>query len=149
MQVQVGLKSRPAQLVPIGEVARRTGRAASSIRYYEEIGLLPVAARIGGRRHYPQEILRTIAVVDTAQRAGLNLDEIRLLLEASPGDAASTQRLREVAQRKLPELGAAIERAEIVRGWLQAAARCACPALDDCPLFDEPARLPERAHALR
>jgi DNA-binding transcriptional MerR regulator len=88
-------------------------------------------------------------VADTTQRAGLDLDEIRLLLEASPGDATSTERLRDVAERKLPALSAAIERAEVVRGWLEDAARCTCPTLDDCPLFDEPDRLPERRHALR
>jgi hypothetical protein len=37
---------------------------------------------------------------------------------------------------------ALIERAEFVRGWLEAAAGCACPSLDDCPLFDEPGRIP-------
>lgn len=135
------------ELIPIGEVARRSGRAASSIRWYEEIGLLPPAVRRGGRRHYPPEILRTLAVVDTAQRAGLSLDEIRLLLDAPRGGQA-TERLREVAERRLPELAASIARAELVRAWLEDAARCSCPTLDECPLF-EPAALPERRHALR
>jgi MerR family transcriptional regulator, redox-sensitive transcriptional activator SoxR len=143
----VDLKSS-AELIPIGEVARRSGRAASSIRWYEEIGLLPPAVRRGGRRHYSPEILRTLAVVDTAQRAGVSLDEVRLLLDAPQGRRA-TERLREVAERRLPELVASIERAELVRGWLEDAARCCCPTLDDCPLFEEPAALPERRHALR
>jgi MerR family transcriptional regulator, redox-sensitive transcriptional activator SoxR len=143
----VDLKSSP-ELVPIGEVARRSGRAASSIRWYEEIGLLPTAVRRGGRRHYPPEILRTLAVVETAQRAGLSLDEVRLLLEAQQGEEA-VERLRDVAERRLPELIASIERAELVRGWLEDAARCCCPTLDDCPLFEEPPALPERRHALR
>jgi MerR family transcriptional regulator, redox-sensitive transcriptional activator SoxR len=143
----VDLKSSP-DLLSIGEVARRSGRAASAIRWYEEVGLLPPAVRRGGRRHYPPEILRTLAVVDTAQRAGLGLDEVRVLLDAPQGEKA-TERLREVAERRLPELVASIERAEVVRGWLEDAARCCCPTLDDCPLFEEPARLPERRHALR
>jgi MerR family transcriptional regulator, redox-sensitive transcriptional activator SoxR len=143
----VDLKSSP-DLLPIGEVARRSGRAASAIRWYEEVGLLPQAVRRGGRRHYPPEILRTLAVVDTAQRAGLSLDEVRLLLDAPQGGEA-TERLREVAERRLPELAASIERAELVRDWLEDAARCCCPTLDDCPLFEEPAGLPERRHALR
>lgn len=141
------LKSSP-ELIPIGEVARRSGRAASSIRWYEDIGLLAPAVRRGGRRHYPPEILRTLAVVETAQRAGLSLDEVRLLLEAPQGGQA-IERLREVAERRLPELVASIQRAELVRGWLEDAARCCCPTLEDCPLFEEPAALPERRHALR
>jgi hypothetical protein len=88
------------------------------------------------------------AVIETAQRAGLNLDEIRLLLDASGNDAAATERLRDVAERKLPELETLIERAELVRRWLEDAACCTCPTLDDCPLFDEPGRLPERARSL-
>ncbi|HEX6702003.1 MAG TPA: MerR family transcriptional regulator [Gaiellaceae bacterium] len=131
----------------IGEVARESGKAASAIRYYEEIGLLPEPVRVSGRRRYPRDVVRTLAVIETAQRAGLTLDEIRLLLRASVDDVAATDRLREVAERKLPELVALIERAELVRGWLEDAARCVCPTLDDCPLF-EPARLPEREHLL-
>ena len=128
-------------LLSIGEVARATGKAASAIRYYEEIGLLPEPERVSGRRRYPPEVVRTLAVIETAQRAGLNLPEVRLLLESSPGDSAAIERLREVAERKLPELAALIERTELARGWLEAAARCDCPTLDDCPLFDED-RLP-------
>src|SRR5215468_8560401 len=121
----------------IGEVARRTGKPASTIRYYEEIGLIPPAERVSGRRHYQPEIVRTLSVIATAQRADLSLDEIRLLLDASPSDQVATARLREVARRKLPELSEAIARAELVRGWLEDAARCRCPTLDDCPLFEE------------
>jgi MerR family transcriptional regulator, redox-sensitive transcriptional activator SoxR len=134
-----------SELLAIGEVAKRAGRAASSIRYYEEIGLLPEPARVNGRRQYRPEIVRTLAVIETAQRAGLNLDEIRLLLDAAADNRVATERLREVAERKLPELVALIERAELVRAWLEDAACCTCPSLEDCPLFDEPARLPERA----
>ena len=130
-------------LIGIGEVARSSGKAPSAIRYYEEIGLLPKPTRISGRRRYDPEVVRTLAVIETAQRAGLNLDEIELLLRASPTDGEATDRLREVAERKLPEILALIERAELARSWLEDAARCLCPTLDDCPLF-EPDRLPER-----
>lgn len=130
-------------LLQIGEVVRRTGKAASAIRYYEEIGVVAPAARISGRRRYPPEVVRQLAVIETAKRAGLSLEEIRLLLQASPDDRRSTDRLREVAERKLPELNEAIVRAQVVRGWLEDAARCECPTLDDCPLFDDPARLPD------
>lgn len=126
----------------IGEIARRSQKAPSTIRYYEEIGLIPSPERVSGRRRYQPQILRTLAVIETAQRAGLALDEIRLLLEASPHDNAATDRLRGVAERKLPEVKEAIARAELVRGWLEDAALCHCPTLDDCPLFDEPTQLP-------
>src|SRR3954454_16971720 len=104
------------ELFRIGEVVQRTSKAASTIRYYEEIGLLGPPERISGRRRYPSEIVRQLAIIETAQRAGLSLQEIRLLLGASPDDRRSTEPLREVAERKLPELNEAIARAQVVRG---------------------------------
>jgi len=135
---------QPEESLAIGEVVRRTGKAASAIRYYEEIGLIAPPTRVSGRRQHGTDVVRDLAIIDTAQRAGLSLEEIRLLLEASPGDRRSTERLREVAERKLPEVVEAIARAEVVLGWLEDAARCDCPTLDDCPLFDEPSPLPRR-----
>jgi MerR family redox-sensitive transcriptional activator SoxR len=133
MQVQPDLKSS----LTIGEVARRTGRRTSSIRYYESIGLLPEPQRVSGRRVYPEETVHTLSVIATAQSVGLSLDEIRLLLAANPANGASVERLRKVAERKLPEITALLERTALVRVWLEAATRCACPSLDDCPLFDD------------
>ena len=120
----------------IGEVAKRAGVRPSAIRYYESIGLLPEPDRVAGRRRYGPDTERTLAVIGTAQRAGLSLDEIRELLAAP--DAVS-ERLQAIAARKLPEVDALIERAQLVRDWLEAAADCRCPTLSECPLFDEPA----------
>ena len=125
-------------LLAIGELAGRTGKRPSSIRYYEQIGLLPPPARVRGQRRYHPGTVRTLAVIDTAQRAGLTLDEIKTLLAASPNDSTAVDRLRDVADRKLPEITALIERTELVRSWLESAARCECPDLDQCPLFDDP-----------
>lgn len=142
------------ELLPIGDVAEASGRSASSIRYYERVGLIPAPQRVSGQRRYPRTVLRTLAVIDTAQRAGLTLAEIGALLAANPGDAGHpddagapknpgpSDCLRQVATRRLPEVRALIERAERVRRWLEAAAGCACPTLDDCQLFAEPGRLP-------
>jgi len=126
----------------IGAVAALAGKRPSSIRYYEQIGLLPPATRMNGRRVYGPDTVRTLAVIETGQRAGLALDEIKALLSAAPGDHAAIERLREVAERKLPEITALIERSEIVRGWLEHAARCECPSLDECPLFEDATVLP-------
>jgi MerR family transcriptional regulator, redox-sensitive transcriptional activator SoxR len=151
--VKVSLMSNPdsrpggGDALSIGEVARLAGKRPSSIRYYEQIGLLPAAARVAGRRVYGPEVMRTLAVIETGQRAGLTLEEIKVLLAASPDDAAAIERLREVAERKLPEITALIERSQLVRDWLECAARCECPSLDQCPLFDDPAQLPDRGSA--
>jgi MerR family transcriptional regulator, redox-sensitive transcriptional activator SoxR len=128
----------PADLLTIGELARQTGRRASAIRYYEEIGLLPEPVRLGGQRRYAADTVRRLAVIDTAQRAGLALDEIRKLVTAGVGDdAAAVAQLRELARRKLPQIAARIKRAVAVQQWLEAAAGCECPSFDDCALFDD------------
>lgn len=128
----------------IGQLAQRTGRRASTIRYYESVGVLPEPERVGGRRRYALDAVRRLAVIDTGQRAGLSLEEITELLGSSPEDSAAIERLREIAERKLPELEALLERTELVRQWLQQAALCECPSLEDCPLFDQAERLPAR-----
>jgi len=128
----------------IGAVAALSGRRPSSIRYYEQIGLLPPAARISGRRVYGPDTVRTLAVIETGQRAGLTLEEIRALLSATPDDQAAIERLRQLAVRKLPQVKELLERTEIVRDWLEAATRCECPSLDECPLFDDPGQLPQQ-----
>jgi MerR family transcriptional regulator, redox-sensitive transcriptional activator SoxR len=134
-----GVGPEAAPLLTIGAVAAMTGRSVSAIRYYEQIGLLPEPVRVGGRRRYDPATVRTLAVIETGQRAGLALDEIKVLLSASPGDPAAVERLRKVASRKLPEVVALIERSELVRSWLELASRCECPDLDQCPLFDDQA----------
>lgn len=146
MQVKVNLMS--SESLSIGEVARISGKAPSAIRYYESIQLLPQPERMSGRRRYPAEVLRSLAVIDTAQRAGLSLDDIRLLLRTSVEDAKAVEQLREVAERRLPVLREAIARAELVREWLEQAADCCCPTLETCPLFEQPSRLPERQLSL-
>ena len=125
-------------MLTIGELARLAGKRPSVIRYYEQIGLLPRPVRVSGQRRYDPGTVRTLTVIGTAQRAGLTLDEIKVLLSASPDDKSAIDRLREVAGRKLPEITALLERTELVRSWLECAARCECPDLDECPLFDDP-----------
>lgn len=146
LQVKVDLMSN--EFLWIGEVARISGKAPSAIRYYESIGLLPEPVRLSGRRRYPPRVIRSLAVIDTAQRAGLSLDDIRLLLRASVDGAKAVEQLRDVAERRLPVLREAIARAELVREWLEQAADCCCPTLETCPLFEQPSPLPERQLSL-
>lgn len=120
----------------IGEVARRAGVRVSLIRYYEEIGLLPEPERVSGQRRYDESVLRRLTVIDVAQRAGLSLDEIRELVQH--GTDPMSERLRELAERRLPEIDALIGRALRVRAWLQTATSCDCESIDDCALFDDP-----------
>jgi MerR family redox-sensitive transcriptional activator SoxR len=118
----------------IGEIARRAGVRVSLIRYYEDIRLLPEPDRVSGQRRYDESVLRRLAVIDVAQRAGLALDEIRELIEH--GNDPMSERLRELAERRLPEIDALIDRAQRVRTWLETARDCDCQSIDECALFD-------------
>jgi MerR family transcriptional regulator, redox-sensitive transcriptional activator SoxR len=118
----------------IGEVAERAGVRTSLIRYYERIGLLPAAERVSGQRRYDASVLRRLAVIDVAQRAGLSLEEITELVRA--GSKPLSIHLRDIAERKLPEIDALIDRAQRVRAWLQTATACGCQTIDECALFD-------------
>jgi MerR family redox-sensitive transcriptional activator SoxR len=131
------LKSTSSQALRIGEVAERAGVRTSLIRYYERVGLLPAPERISGQRRYDESVLRRLAVIDVAQRAGLSLAEIGDLLEI--GTDPLSDRLQHLAAHKLPEIEALIDRAERVRGWLTLATGCDCQTVDECALFDDAA----------
>jgi MerR family redox-sensitive transcriptional activator SoxR len=122
----------------IGEVAKRAGIATSAIRFYERVGVLPQAGRTNGRRRYGPETVDRLATIGVAQRAGLNLEEIGALLQSSDQGTAS-ERLKELARRKLPEIEDLIARAEAMREWLLMAEECGCPTVDVCDLFRRPA----------
>jgi DNA-binding transcriptional MerR regulator len=74
-----------AGLLDIGEVAARSGMAASTLRYYERQGIIASDDRKGLRRQYQPEVLDILAMVALCQRAGFNLAEIKALL-ATGGD---------------------------------------------------------------
>jgi MerR family transcriptional regulator, redox-sensitive transcriptional activator SoxR len=131
----------------IGEVARRAGVRKSLLRYYEDVGLVQPLERVSGQRRYDESVLRRLAVIDVAQRAGLSLDEIRELLDH--GNDPVSDRLRALAARRLPEIDALIDRAQRVRSWLNDAAGCGCQSIDECGLFDDAVGLPESKDARR
>ena len=129
----------------IGEVAARAGVNTSHIRYYERVGVLPRPGRTSGRRRYGDEVLHRLAIIDVAQRAGFTLDEIRDLTGPANQGATAGERIRELAERKLPDIETLIARAEAMKGWLEVATTCDCETVDVCSLFTDPALAPPPA----
>jgi MerR family transcriptional regulator, redox-sensitive transcriptional activator SoxR len=125
----------PDDMLTIGALARQARRRASSIRYYEQIGLLPEPMRSGGQRRYSRDCLKVLAVIDVAKRAGLSLDQIKAIVAAAPGGGDAVGELRRVAAARLPGAAAELERARQARAWLEKASACQCSSLAECSLF--------------
>lgn len=116
----------------IGELARRANVAASTIRYYERIGLLPPAPRVSGRRRYDARTVDQLAIIRLAQDVGFSLTEIDALLYGFPAQTPPAGRWQTFADGKIAELDAVIAQAQRRKAFLQAARECRCPTLNDC-----------------
>lgn len=118
----------------IGEVSKRTNTPASTIRYYEEIALLPEPERVSGRRVYEPDILEQLQAIKTAKSLGFSLDEIKTLLEHVEAGDGKNEVGRELVQRKIGEMDALIAQANQMKRGLEAALDCRCTGLADCVL---------------
>jgi MerR family transcriptional regulator, redox-sensitive transcriptional activator SoxR len=116
----------------IGQVAGQAGVRTSAIRYYEEIGILPVAERVGGRRRYPDTAVDQLRVIRFAQAAGLSLDEIRVLFHGFGADVPPAQRWQELATSRLAELDRQVEQLGRMRRALESTLSCSCLRIEDC-----------------
>jgi MerR family redox-sensitive transcriptional activator SoxR len=114
----------------IGQVAKESGFAASAIRYYEQTGLLPRPARIGGRRQYSPSILERLAVLDRARACGFTLAETRQLFYGFREGVPPSERWQTLARRKIAELDELARKIDATRELLQRP--CACRDLAEC-----------------
>ena len=114
-----------AELLSIGEASSQSGVPASTLRYYDRIGLVPATGRSGGKRRYDRGALQRVHAVVVCQRAGFTLEEIARLLDGTP----PWQRL---ARRKLHELEGRIDELRRAVGLLESALECGCRRLETC-----------------
>jgi MerR family redox-sensitive transcriptional activator SoxR len=132
-------------LLTIGDVSRRSGVAASALRFYEERGLIRSERAGSGHRRYPRATLRRIAFIVFAQRIGLTLQEIGAELAKLPPDRAPTRRdwssLSRTWTARIDQRIAELERLKV---GLEGCIGCGCLSLDRCKLAnpdDRAARL--------
>jgi MerR family redox-sensitive transcriptional activator SoxR len=122
-------------LLNISDVARRSGVAASALRFYEERGLIRSVREGTGQRRYPRSVLRRVAFIVFAQRIGLSLEEIGAELAKLPPDRAPTgrdwSRLSGTWTTRIDERIAELER---LRAGLTQCIGCGCLSLDRCQL---------------
>lgn len=118
-----------AGLLTIGEVADAVGLARSTLRYYDDIGLVEPTERRGGQRRYSPQAVHRLRVVNLGRQAGFTLDEISRLLDGG-GD------WRELARRRREELATRIDELQQAQRVLEAALACGCEDLEGCRRTD-------------
>ena len=115
------------RLLPIGEVAETTGIAVSALRYYEEIGVISSAARVGGKRRFDPATIGRVSFIQRAKEAGFSLEEIGTILDDETGS------WRVLVDHKLIELTKRKDRLETMISMLAEIRECGCGAVASCP----------------
>ncbi|MFI8747493.1 helix-turn-helix domain-containing protein [Pseudomonas sp. NPDC077186] len=115
----------------IAEVVKRSGLPASTLRFYEEKGLLQVLNRQGERRRFGPQILDQLALISLGQSAGFSLEEIRSMLTGNGAPNIDRQALL----AKADEIDASIKRLRAMSRGLRHAAACPAPSHAECPTF--------------
>ena len=117
----------------IGDTARRSGVAASALRFYEERGLISSQRAGSGQRRYPRPVLRRIAFIVFAQRVGLTLEEIGVELAKLPPDRAPTRRdWSRLSLGWSSRIDQRIAELERLKDGLTECIGCGCLSLDRC-----------------
>jgi DNA-binding transcriptional MerR regulator len=117
--------------VDISEVAKRTGVPASTLRFYEEKGLIASSGRRGLRRRFGEGVLDQLALIALGRAAGFSLDEIRSMF--APGGRPNND--RRLLSAKAGELDRTIRKLAAMSKGLKHAAACRAPSHTECPTF--------------
>ncbi len=126
---------RPDEVLSVGELAARSGVAVSALHFYERQGLIHGGRNAGNQRRYGREVLRRVAIIKVAQRAGIPLASIREALDTLPdGRTPTTADWTRLSRRWRAELDARIDQLARMRDQLDGCIGCGCLSLKACPL---------------
>lgn len=120
-----------AELLTIGEVAARGGLRTSTLRFYEEAGLLKPTGRVSGQRRYDPSAIDRLTVIQFCQSLGFSLEQIRDLL-AIPRGKTQKQQWRQLVDVKIGELQETMARAETMKAALRTSRDCDCIDVEAC-----------------
>jgi DNA-binding transcriptional MerR regulator len=119
------------RLLDISEVARRAAVPPSTLRFYEEKGLIASVGRRGLKRVFEPVVLERLAVISIGRSAGFSLDEIGRMFRAD----GRLEIDKSLLASKASQLNIAIKRLTALRDGLQHAAVCPAPSHMECPTF--------------
>ncbi|MBT1584587.1 redox-sensitive transcriptional activator SoxR [Curtobacterium flaccumfaciens] len=141
---------RPTDLLPIGEIVRRTGVAASALHFYERKGLIHPERTDGGTRMYPRHVERRIAIIQVAKRLGIPLSEVAEQFEALPADRMPSlrdwNRLNERWRARLRARQLELER---LQQEMTQCIGCGCVSLGACSVVNPGDALGDEGHGAR
>jgi MerR family redox-sensitive transcriptional activator SoxR len=124
-------------LIPIGEVARRTGLSVSAIRFYEDKRLIEPIRTRGNQRRFLRSDIRRVSFILIAQRLGLSLDEIAAEMAQLPHGRTPTARdWRAISGAIRARIEAQIAALETIREDLDGCIGCGCLSLANCALYN-------------
>ena len=124
-------------MMTIGEIGDRAGLATSTLRYYEDQGLIRSVRTSGNQRRYPRAELRRIALIRAAQAFGLTLADIGVALEALPDGRTPTKRdWQRLAGRWRHLIDERITELERLRDQATSCIGCGCLSLQSCGLYN-------------
>ncbi|KXU37617.1 transcriptional regulator [Cephaloticoccus primus] len=128
----------------VGEVAHRAGVPVSTVHFYESKGLIASDRSPGNQRRFDSVVLRYIAVIKVAQRAGISLEEIHEVLgRFPPGSKLTAAQWRGLSSHWRASLDERITRLTRLRDELDHCIGCGCLSLDACPLHNPQDKLGE------
>jgi MerR family redox-sensitive transcriptional activator SoxR len=116
----------------IGEVVKLSDVPASTLRYYEQVGLIPTTSRNNGQRRYTTDILQRIQIIKMAQQSGFQVSEIFVLLEGFDSNISPSERWKSMANNKRMELEEKSKQIELMQQTLDNGLKCKCLSWDEC-----------------
>lgn len=141
---------RGDDLLTVGELAARSGFAASALRYYERLGLIEASRTSGGQRRYARATLRRLSFIRAARNVGLSLDEVAAALSTLPGGRTPTRadwtRLSRAWRSRLDQQ---IEALTALRDGLDSCIGCGCLSMQRCRLWNPGDRIGEAGPGAR
>lgn len=116
----------------IGQLATKAELNASTIRYYESVGLLPVPVRKNGQRRYDERLLERIHFIKIAQQTGFSIQEISVLLEGFETEESLSDRWEQMAKRKRSDLEERKKQLNSMIQILDSGLNCKCLTWSEC-----------------
>jgi len=129
----------------VGQVAERSGFAASAVRFYEREGLITARRNAGGHRRFDPDVLRRLAFIRAATHVGLTLDEVKQALAQLPDERTPTKAdWARISRAWRSRLDAEIAALEALRDGLTSCIGCGCLSLQRCRISNPDDRVADQ-----